>query len=52
MWIEFQVKAFTRSPRLLRERALHAAGNEIAAAVTRSHPAMRKLPVYAKYAVT
>jgi hypothetical protein len=32
-----------RSPRLLRERALHAAGNEIAAAVTRSHPASKLL---------
>ena len=29
----------TRSPRLLRERVLHAAGSELAAAVTRSHPA-------------
>jgi hypothetical protein len=29
-----------RSPRLLRERALHAAGDEIAAAVTRSRPAI------------
>ena len=31
----------SRSPRLLRERALHAAGNEVAAVVTRSHPAPR-----------
>jgi hypothetical protein len=34
-----------RSPRLLRERALHAAGNEIAAAVTRSHPASQLLSI-------
>src|SRR5262245_46013001 len=32
----------SRSPRLLRERALHAAGNEVAAAVTLSHPANKK----------
>lgn len=32
-----------RSPRLLRERVLQVAGSEIAAAVTRSHPANRRV---------
>ena len=32
-----------RAPRFLRKRALHAGGNEIAAAITRTHPASQLL---------